>query len=143
MHKIHSTNAGLMLEQRRRRWPNITPALVKYILYLLHEAVLFESWADVVDGGPTLNQQWISVSCLLSAISIMTINVSNPVNWQFIIRHITVTVSELYLDKLNWKNCNHIISILINHTASVNPFGAGTVFIRQNFNISNNRRPIT
>ena len=29
------------------------------------EALLVQCWASVVDGGPTLNQQWLNVSCLL------------------------------------------------------------------------------
>ena len=27
--------------------------------------VLFECWATVADGGPTLKQHWLNVSCLL------------------------------------------------------------------------------
>ena len=30
---VHSTNAGLMLGQRRRRWPNISPALGKCSMF--------------------------------------------------------------------------------------------------------------
>ena len=29
--------------------------------------VLVECWASVVDGGPTFNQQWVNVSCLLES----------------------------------------------------------------------------
>ena len=29
------------------------------------EQMLVQCWADVVDGGPTLNQHWFNVSCLL------------------------------------------------------------------------------
>ena len=29
--------------------------------------VLVEWWASVVDGGPTLHQQWVNVSCLLES----------------------------------------------------------------------------
>ena len=34
------------------------------------EPILVQYWADVVDGGPTLNQHWFSVSCVweLSAV---------------------------------------------------------------------------
>ena len=42
---VHSTNASLMLEQRRRRWPNINLALVECTMF-------------VEDGGPTLNRYW-------------------------------------------------------------------------------------
>ena len=31
--KRHRTNAGLMLGQRRRRWPNIKTALVQYLVF--------------------------------------------------------------------------------------------------------------
>ena len=33
------------------------------------EAMLGQCWADVVDGGPTLNQHWFNVSCLLGTCS--------------------------------------------------------------------------
>ena len=29
------------------------------------ESLLVQCWASVVDGGPTLNQQWLNVSCVL------------------------------------------------------------------------------
>ena len=29
------------------------------------DRMLFQCWADVVDGGPTLKQHWVNVSCLL------------------------------------------------------------------------------
>ena len=29
------------------------------------EPLLDQYWASVVDGGPTLNQQWLNVSCLV------------------------------------------------------------------------------
>ena len=29
------------------------------------EPLLVQCWSNVVDGGPTLNQQWLNVSCLL------------------------------------------------------------------------------
>ena len=48
---IYWAIVGSMFAQRRRRWTNIEPAMVQCI--------------NVVDGGPTLNQQWLNVSCLL------------------------------------------------------------------------------
>ena len=86
---------------RLRRWPNIKPALGRYLVspvtcslqksiqfhstLLLHrvlfyiqtgrcvtsqqtrdvDPMLFLCWADVGDGGPTLKQHWVNVSCLL------------------------------------------------------------------------------
>ena len=46
--KRPSPNAGFMLGQRRRRWPNMKPALGERPVI----------W-------PTLNQHWVNVSCLL------------------------------------------------------------------------------
>ena len=31
------------------------------------EPLLVQCWASVVDGGPTLNQQWLNISCFLSS----------------------------------------------------------------------------
>ena len=31
----------------------------------IHEYMLVQGWASVVDGVTTLNQQWVNVSCLL------------------------------------------------------------------------------
>ena len=31
----------------------------------IHEYMLVQGWASVVDGVATLNQQWVNVSCLL------------------------------------------------------------------------------
>ena len=31
----------------------------------IHEYMLVQGWASVVDSGATLNQQWVNVSCLL------------------------------------------------------------------------------
>ena len=33
------------------------------------EPLLDQCWASVVDGGPTLNQQWLNVSCLVGCPS--------------------------------------------------------------------------
>ena len=70
----HSSICGSMLGQRRRRWTNIDPPMLKGIP--AHPRCLNSSqqtrdthpfvdqcWASVVDAGPTLIHQWISVSC--------------------------------------------------------------------------------
>ena len=30
------------------------------------QSMLFYGWADVADGGPTLKQPWLSVSCFVA-----------------------------------------------------------------------------
>ena len=32
------------------------------------DPMLVQCWADVVDGGPTLNQHWVNASCLRTCI---------------------------------------------------------------------------
>ena len=69
----HSPNVGTLLGQRRRRWANIVPALgevgqLKYTTSQQTQDVklmLFQCRANVADGGPTLKQHWLNVSCLL------------------------------------------------------------------------------
>ena len=74
-------NAGLMLGQRRRRWANINPALGQRLVLagFVHcwfvqcysqqtwdvWPTLVYCWANLVDGGPTVNQRWANVSCFL------------------------------------------------------------------------------
>ena len=41
-HTTHRTNAGLMLGQRRRRWPNIKPTFVQCVVFIREwSAVIF------------------------------------------------------------------------------------------------------
>ena len=56
------------LGQRRRRCPNSKPALSQRLTFAETWDVgstLVYCWAHVVDGGPTVNQRWANVSCLL------------------------------------------------------------------------------
>ena len=62
-----------MLVQSLRRWVNVILALGHRVYDLPTqqtrdiEPLLIQCWASVVDGGPTLNQQWLNVACLLGS----------------------------------------------------------------------------
>ena len=66
-----------MLEHRLRRRPNIETILgnVSFFMGIHHptqqtrdiEPLLVQCWSTVYDAGPTLNQQWLNVSCLLGS----------------------------------------------------------------------------
>ena len=71
-----------MLGQRRRRWSNVTAALIQCLVFaglfmsywlldttFIHskdnDPMLVHCWDSVVDGGPTLIRHWVNVLCLL------------------------------------------------------------------------------
>ena len=56
MDATHSLSVGLIR-------PNVTGQQTRDI-----EPLLVHCWASVVNGGPTLNQQWPNVSCLLGGL---------------------------------------------------------------------------
>ena len=72
-------NVGIMLAHRLRRWSNIMPTVGQRLVFAGIrtsfrlglsssrdiEPLLVQCWASVVDGGPTLNHQWLNVSRLL------------------------------------------------------------------------------
>ena len=66
----HSRNVVSMLGQRRRRWANIATTLSECLHSATRQGIhpmLFQCWASVEDGGPTLNQHWVYASTGLHA----------------------------------------------------------------------------
>ena len=71
---LESTSLPCMPCQGKQRWP-FTVVITSYrclpsIAVVSQqtgdiEPLFDQCWASVVDGGPTLNQQWFNVSCLL------------------------------------------------------------------------------
>ena len=74
--------AGLMLGQRRQRWPNIKPALVQRLVFagiIMYTGVLSQQTRRWPDAGlmltqrrrrppsTTLAQHWVNVSCLMGS----------------------------------------------------------------------------
>ena len=60
------------------------------------ESMLVQRWSNVYDAGPTLNQHWLSVLCLLGGLSTWL----SRERWQPLDRGITV---------LQWCHCQHLI----------------------------------
>ena len=66
---------GIMLGERRRRWPSINPASGQRLVCAEPtqqtrdvKSMWFQCWANVFDAGPTLKPHWLNVSCLLSLV---------------------------------------------------------------------------
>ena len=62
--QILIVDTGLADDPRIAKWKRSTTAEQTRDI----EPMLDQCWADVVDGGPTLNQHWFNVSCLLENI---------------------------------------------------------------------------
>ena len=73
--------AGLMLAHRLRRWTNIIPTfgqrfgLLDWYLFQQTRGIhpmLFQCWASVEDGGPSLKQHWVNSPYLQGSCSLIT-----------------------------------------------------------------------
>ena len=58
--KMYKVSITMVTLERSRKTRDIEPLLV-------------QCWASVVDGEPTLNQQWLNVSCLLGCFVLIDV----------------------------------------------------------------------
>ena len=65
-------DAGLMLAQRRRRWPNISPALGEHLVsddHIEHDAPLYSVKSEPTASFPALTFMFQENKCFLSVQS--------------------------------------------------------------------------
>ena len=73
------------------------------------EPMVFSCWADVEDGGLTLKQQWVNVSCLLGSLRDCILAISKKTHNYSVTTLIMQILKWKYISKYMW---DHFFSIL-------------------------------